>query len=56
MKGAAAFGILYLPVPRIDVYAKEDLARLQSNDNGGGYTPCPDCPTSLPYSVDRTNI
>jgi opacity protein-like surface antigen len=55
MKGAAAFGILYLPVPRIDVYAKAGLARLQSKVNVGAYTQCPDCLTSLPFSVDRTN-
>ena len=30
MKGAAAFGVLYLPVPLIDIYAKAGAARLQS--------------------------
>lgn len=30
MKGAAALGILYLPVPIVDIYAKAGLARLQS--------------------------
>ena len=55
MKVAAAFGILYLPMPRIDVYAKAGLARLQSKVNVGAYTQCPDCPTSVPFSVDRTN-
>jgi hypothetical protein len=36
MKGAAAFGLLYLPLPLpvVDVYAKAGLARLQSTLNG----------------------
>jgi opacity protein-like surface antigen len=29
-KGAAAFGVLYLPVPVVDVFVKAGLARLQS--------------------------
>jgi opacity protein-like surface antigen len=33
MKGAAAFGMLYLPVPIIDVYLKAGAARLQSRLN-----------------------
>jgi Outer membrane protein beta-barrel domain len=30
MKGAAAFGVLYLPVPVVDVFLKAGLVRLQS--------------------------
>ena len=30
MKGASAFGIFYLPVPIVDIYAKAGVARLQS--------------------------
>jgi opacity protein-like surface antigen len=30
MKGSAAFGILYLPVPILDVYVKAGLARIES--------------------------
>jgi opacity protein-like surface antigen len=30
MKGSAAFGVLYLPVPILDVYVKAGLARIQS--------------------------
>jgi hypothetical protein len=30
MKGAAAFGMFYFPVPVVDVYVKGGLARLQS--------------------------
>lgn len=33
MKGAAAFGLLYLPVPVVDVYLKAGAARLQSSLN-----------------------
>ena len=31
LKGAAAFGVLYLPVPVVDVYAKAGISRLQSS-------------------------
>ena len=31
MKGAAAFGILYLPVPVVDLYLKAGLSRLQTS-------------------------
>jgi opacity protein-like surface antigen len=40
MKGAAAFGMFYLPVPLVDIYAKGGLARLQSTAN---VNPCPMC-------------
>jgi hypothetical protein len=30
MRGAAALGILYLPVPVVDIYVKAGVARLQS--------------------------
>ncbi|TLZ54440.1 MAG: hypothetical protein E6K22_05280 [Gammaproteobacteria bacterium] len=33
MSGAAAFGMLYLPVPVVSVYAKAGLARLQATSN-----------------------
>jgi len=38
MKGAAAFGVLTLPIPIVDVFVKAGLARLQSTLNvpGGG--------------------
>lgn len=43
MKGAAAFGMLYLPVPVVDVFAKAGLARLDTHANGGiqCVTTCP---------------
>jgi opacity protein-like surface antigen len=33
MKGAAAFGILYLPVPAVDIYLKAGLSRIQTSAN-----------------------
>ncbi len=33
MKGSAAFGVLYLPVPIVDVYVKAGIARLQTIEN-----------------------
>ena len=33
MKGASAFGIFYLPVPIVDIYAKAGAARLRSTAN-----------------------
>jgi hypothetical protein len=64
MKGAAAFGLLYLPLPLpiLDVYAKAGLARLQSTVNGGqlltGVGSCsinqPNCNVQL-FRLDRTD-
>ena len=53
MKGAAAFGMFYLPVPLVDVYAKGGFARLQSTANAN---PCPACinPVAFP-PLRRTN-
>jgi opacity protein-like surface antigen len=56
LKGAAAFGVLYLPVPVIDIYAKAGLARLQSTLNGQSavQTACIPCSPNL-FRLDRTN-
>jgi opacity protein-like surface antigen len=56
LKGAAAFGVLYLPVPVIDIYAKAGLARLQSNLTGLNpvQPDCAPCALSL-FQLDRTN-
>jgi hypothetical protein len=53
MKGAAAFGMFYLPVPLVEVYAKGGFARLQSTAN---VNPCPACliPVAFP-PLRRTN-
>jgi Outer membrane protein beta-barrel domain len=60
LKGTAAFGILYLPVPVIDLYVKAGLARLQSRLNG--FYPVGDnvclagepCGTA-PFELNRTS-
>lgn len=62
MKGASAFGIVYLPVPVIDVFAKAGVARIQSTVSGFAPNGIPDnlcvigvpCGTS-PFQQDRTN-
>jgi Outer membrane protein beta-barrel domain len=40
IKGAAAFGVLYLPVPIVDIYVKAGVARLESTINGSICSPC----------------
>jgi hypothetical protein len=34
MKGESVFGVLYLPIPAVDVFAKAGLARIQSTFSG----------------------
>jgi opacity protein-like surface antigen len=64
IKGEAAFGVFYLPLPLpvVDVYAKAGLARLQSTVNStqflAGVGPCPvNAPNCAlwAFRVDRTN-
>lgn len=64
MKGAAAFGVLYLPVPLINIFFKAGVARLQSALHGTGNAAvvCPDgilCPGAIvpnyQFELDRTN-
>jgi outer membrane protein with beta-barrel domain len=60
LKGAAAFGILYLPVPVIDLYLKAGAARLQSTLRGfyaAGDNICvPGAPCgTTPFQLNRTN-
>ena len=54
MKGAAAFGVVYLPIPIIDVYAKAGLARLESTVTGYGNAGpnCVSCISQL-FSLSR---
>jgi opacity protein-like surface antigen len=40
LKGVAAFGVLYLPVPIVDVYVKAGVARLQGSMNYSYCSPC----------------
>jgi opacity protein-like surface antigen len=55
MKGAAAFGVLYLPVPLVDVFLKAGLARLAGTANGSICSPCA-CDICRDYfQLDRTN-
>ncbi|HWY93677.1 MAG TPA: outer membrane beta-barrel protein [Steroidobacteraceae bacterium] len=57
-KGADAFGVLYLPVPVVDVFVKAGLARLQSTSTSfkSGVGTCtvtnPNCAL---FRLDRTN-
>jgi Outer membrane protein beta-barrel domain len=56
IKGAAAFGVLFLPVPVVDIYAKAGLARLQSTLNTvvPGLPICGGCQPPR-IELDRTN-
>ena len=57
MKGAAAFGVLYLPVPIVDVYLKAGIARLESTINGSICSPCA-CDLQVcrfSFQLNRTN-
>jgi opacity protein-like surface antigen len=57
MKGAAAFGVLYLPAPLIDIYVKAGAARLQSTV--GTQLVCPPSMVCIaiatPAPINRTN-
>jgi opacity protein-like surface antigen len=56
LKGAAVFGVAYLPVSWLDLYAKAGLARLHSTLNAySEYQPeCVPCSPSV-FTVDRTD-
>lgn len=62
MKGESAFGVLYLPIPVVDVFAKAGAARIQSTVSGFAPNGIPDnicfagvpCGTS-PFRQDRTS-
>ncbi len=60
-KGEAAFAMLYLPVPVIDVYLKAGVDRITS-DLGGQFTPQPTCvvsgcqPQSLALHATTTGL
>lgn len=66
MKGAAAFGVLYLPVPVVDIYLKAGLGRLQAIENvnfrlPAPYSTCvieggPNCQFSKRYGVTNTGL
>ncbi len=49
MSGTAAYGMLYLPVPVVNVYVKAGLARLQATSNVSVILPgVGTCPVSVP--------
>jgi opacity protein-like surface antigen len=58
MNGATALGILYLPVPIVDVYLKAGLARLQSTVSTFFACPAPLVCVAVapPAPVSRTNV
>lgn len=56
-KGGAAFGVLYLPVPIVDVYLKAGLGRLETSVNGSICSPCA-CDLQIcrsSFQLNRTN-
>lgn len=55
IRGAAGFGILYLPVPIVDVYAKVGIARLVSTVNGSVCSPCACGFCQHSFQLNRTN-
>lgn len=63
MRGVSAFGVLYLPVPIIDVFLKAGVSRIHSELNGTGYGgpncsangPCPEYVFVGPFQINRTN-
>jgi outer membrane protein with beta-barrel domain len=66
MRGPAAFGILYLPVPVVDIYLKAGIARLQTTANAtltvtAPYATCvvsggPNCQFSKQNDVTNTGF
>ncbi len=55
LKGTTAFGVLYLPVPVIDLYVKAGVSSLRSRFNGTAFLPGP-CPVNMPNcNVVRQN-
>jgi Outer membrane protein beta-barrel domain len=55
IKGVAAFGVLYLPVPVVDIYLKAGVARLASTVK---YSYCGPCACNIclnSIQLDRTN-
>jgi len=47
LKGTAVFGVLYLPVPVLDLYLKAGVSSLRSQFNGTAFLPGP-CPVNMP--------
>jgi hypothetical protein len=58
MTGESAFGVLYLPVPIVDIFLKAGIARIDSRTttNIVECLPPVECPAFLPESDSRTNV
>ena len=62
MRGVSAFGVLYLPVPIVDVFLKAGVSRIRSELNGtGSEAPncssnesCPEYVSSTPFHLNQT--
>jgi hypothetical protein len=55
VNGVAAFGVLYLPIPVVNVYLKAGVARLESAVNYSYYTPTACTVCLISSSLNRTN-
>jgi opacity protein-like surface antigen len=57
MKGESAFGVLYLPIPIVDIFLKAGIARIESTatTNIVLCVPPAECPQFMPVSENRTN-
>ena len=55
LRGAAGFGVLYLPVPIVDVYVKAGVARLESTVNASFCSPCACNICRYSFQLNRTN-
>lgn len=53
-KGLTAFGLIYLPVPLVDVYGKVGAAKLQATASST-FAICPGGPGCTPFSFNRKN-
>ena len=55
LRGPAAFGVLYMPVPVVDLYLKAGIAHLESTVNGSACSPCACAICTFTFQADRTN-
>jgi hypothetical protein len=60
LRGVSAFGVVYLPVPVIDIFLKAGAAHLESTVNGEAYQACPAlvgiaCAPTVPFRVEHTD-
>lgn len=55
LRGPAAFGVLYMPVPVVDLYLKAGIAHLQSTVHGSACSPCACTICTFTFQTNRTN-